>query len=837
MMKRHCAKTPFKKSLKGNAIGLNMLGMGKMSSLKSAAVLYNPVQNSDCYSVSQRQEGMVRDRVFQHAALLQKNIQRNDSMLCLQMEELLKKNKKCLVEPAVVLSSDEETLACSGTSANSGSSITSGDTEQVVGDFLTSHFFADNKTRPPKRKQMKNMLGKLGRKVKKNHPTLPSESTSPRVSEAISVVCRCVRVGTMDRKPSNVTFTTEYIQIDEQVQLRSSILSSCSWCTHQSMPALFLTTTQGEAQRLRVLLNMSRTQSGWYDCKGQHFGERYIILVFKNNISKLEEVGLQKIFREIGRRNEADPEDFTIQLSFTEAINILVESSQPAPEKTDDAPCAKTSRANNRHADKQLFEFIHGESMPTTPKSLISKRLTFTPPRITPVGPSLATLVQSPAPSPLSPAPMCPPSPSRCTFQAPTQVLDDEEIMEIESTFTGQVKRLILYPPPPAKGGISVTNEDLHRLNEGEFLNDVIIDFYLKYLVSAVLNEADASKTHIFSSFFYKQLTQTEQGKTPGSVDLPVKTRRHNRVRKWTRNVDLFQKDFIFVPINESAHWFLAVICFPGLVDSPPAPSPPAPSPPWEVEAGSCLDTSFLMDWNSPNPMSLFFRPPHSSARDPTDSPPADWGLTLGVSLSLCSDEEGGAELLSEFSGSSSSRMGLSGWMKTKRQRVSDNFIRSEMENDVYAFSPDEDFKQCDEGKLQGSGDVSSLTSIRRRPCIMIMDSLRGSSRAAVMSVLQEYLEVEWEVRRGSLRRFSRDTIQGLNPAVPQQDNFSDCGVFLLQYVESFLQNPPQDIEHLDLKEWFPLKRVKRKREEIRKLVLEIQRQQEKKTEDSQPVT
>lgn len=37
-----------------------------------------------------------------------------------------------------------------------------------------------------------------------------------------------------------------------------------------------------------------------------------------------------------------------------------------------------------------------------------------------------------------------------------------------------------MYPPPPAKGGMSVTNEDLHCLNDGEFLNDVIIDFYLK---------------------------------------------------------------------------------------------------------------------------------------------------------------------------------------------------------------------------------------------------------------------------------------------------------------------------------------------------------------------
>lgn len=40
--------------------------------------------------------------------------------------------------------------------------------------------------------------------------------------------------------------------------------------------------------------------------------------------------------------------------------------------------------------------------------------------------------------------------------------------------------RLLVYPPPPAKGGITVTNEDLSCLKGGEFLNDVVIDFYLK---------------------------------------------------------------------------------------------------------------------------------------------------------------------------------------------------------------------------------------------------------------------------------------------------------------------------------------------------------------------
>lgn len=42
------------------------------------------------------------------------------------------------------------------------------------------------------------------------------------------------------------------------------------------------------------------------------------------------------------------------------------------------------------------------------------------------------------------------------------------------------LSRLIVYPPPPQTGGITVTTEDIACLDSDEFLNDVIIDFYLK---------------------------------------------------------------------------------------------------------------------------------------------------------------------------------------------------------------------------------------------------------------------------------------------------------------------------------------------------------------------
>jgi sentrin-specific protease 7 len=40
--------------------------------------------------------------------------------------------------------------------------------------------------------------------------------------------------------------------------------------------------------------------------------------------------------------------------------------------------------------------------------------------------------------------------------------------------------RILVYPPPPSKGGIPINTEDYACLGEDQFLNDVIIDFYLK---------------------------------------------------------------------------------------------------------------------------------------------------------------------------------------------------------------------------------------------------------------------------------------------------------------------------------------------------------------------
>lgn len=67
--------------------------------------------------------------------------------------------------------------------------------------------------------------------------------------------------------------------------------------------------------------------------------------------------------------------------------------------------------------------------------------------------------------------------------------------------------------------------------------------------------------------------------------------------------------------------------------------------------------------------------------------------------------------------------------------------------------------------------------------------------------VVCSYLQVEWEVRRGTARLFTPDTMRSSNCRVPQQDNSSDCGLYLLQYAESFLQVPHRTAPHYGIRE------------------------------------
>ena len=129
-----------------------------------------------------------------------------------------------------------------------------------------------------------------------------------------------------------------------------------------------------------------------------------------------------------------------------------------------------------------------------------------------------------------------------------------------------QVQYLI-YPGkqhPLGKDSVTITNKDYLCLREGEFLNDTIIDFYLQYLKAGrFYSNKMMERTHIFSIYFYERLTKKSLRSSTSAI--PPAELMHANVKKWTKNVNIFQKDFVVIPINENDHWYVVIVCYPGL--------------------------------------------------------------------------------------------------------------------------------------------------------------------------------------------------------------------------------------------------------------------------------
>lgn len=224
-------------------------------------------------------------------------------------------------------------------------------------------------------------------------------------------------------------------------------------------------------------------------------------------------------------------------------------------------------------------------------------------------------------------------------------------------------------------------------------------------------------KVHIYSSFFYRRLSSPKVKKKDGRILTGF-----DMVKSWTRKIDIFEKNYLVVPINENLHWYLAIICFP-------------------------------------------------------------------------------------------SRM------------LSDEF--KEVENDKEEIEKDED-----EVEVESEGDEKSMNSVivdldpvdSSEECssssslepestrILIFDSLGLASRAkgiGVINRLRTYLQAEAQDKLSRSAR--KSSCAGNICRVPRQENYTDCGCFLLQFVEEFFKATPQPqfLKNLadkkfDLSDWFP---------------------------------
>ncbi|XP_014363724.2 uncharacterized protein LOC106715044 isoform X1 [Papilio machaon] len=330
-----------------------------------------------------------------------------------------------------------------------------------------------------------------------------------------------------------------------------------------------------------------------------------------------------------------------------------------------------------------------------------------------------------------------------------------------------EIRQILIYPP--GKGGIPINTEDYMCLAQDQFLNDVIIDFYLKHLVHDILTHVQREKTHIFSTFFYKRLTtkpsKVNKISNPHEWDnsLSPAQKRHARVKTWTKNVNIFEKDFIVVPINENCHWFVAIICFPSLEG-----------------CRSMIDNRTL----NPQQIKKRERRPSIQIGNTTITPltKQEQQLTLNCDSDNLSERD-----------------------------------EAEADESDLDMQCDSDDDETDKAEKRVEQTPIGKNEPIKQPCILIFDSLAGASRSRVVATLRDYLTCEYQAKICKNKVFNKDNIKGSCPKIPQQNNFTDCGLYLLQYVEHFFKEPILDytLPIKQLTNWFDEIVVTRKREEI----------------------
>ncbi|KAL7890673.1 hypothetical protein AOLI_G00001490 [Acnodon oligacanthus] len=93
---------------------------------------------------------------------------------------------------------------------------------------------------------------------------------------------------------------------------------------------------------------------------------------------------------------------------------------------------------------------------------------------------------------------------------------------------------------------LRITQRDLATLQEGSWLNDEVINFYLNLVMARSEQEAGGIKVYCFSTFFFPKLHGGG----------------HAAVRRWTKAVDLFLHDIILIPLHLGVHWSLIAVDF-----------------------------------------------------------------------------------------------------------------------------------------------------------------------------------------------------------------------------------------------------------------------------------
>jgi hypothetical protein len=319
-----------------------------------------------------------------------------------------------------------------------------------------------------------------------------------------------------------------------------------------------------------------------------------------------------------------------------------------------------------------------------------------------------------------------------------------------DDSFRQTWKKPLVYPRNGKKKA-EVTLCDRERLLTDDFMNDNLIALYMRFLQDHLerTNKEAAKRIYFFNTYFYATLTNTPRGRGIN----------YGGVEKWTRNVDLFSYDYIVVPINESVHWYLAIICnLPSLSLGAADAVEPVHTPALQKESSNASESEVQAIEETPEPE--LKSKSENNASNKASKP-----------REIRKESEAGGHIAYlQVDGAGENSLPPPNFSKFAAQKLA---------QDQAATS-----QPTNKSKKKRTG----LKLDPNQTTIITLDPL-DIPRSPTIKSLREYVCREAESKRGV--ELDPNNVKGMRARdIPFQPNSWDCGLYLLAYLERFVQSP-----------------------------------------------
>jgi len=403
------------------------------------------------------------------------------------------------------------------------------------------------------------------------------------------------------------------------------------------------------------------------------------------------------------------------------------------------------------------------------------------------------------------------PRPSRAKRSAPTYI---EESPEPSKVFKYSIEKG-LGPPwiksleyGEGRQRAVVHFDDLIRLDEEEYLNDSLIDFYMIYLFKKLNVPAD--KVYFFNTYFFTRLTENSGRK---SID-------YKSVERWTSKVDIFTYDYIVVPINDSqTHWYLAIICNLSKMKRKPIAQSFDDDDSQVQELGEDLGKIVTIEENSDGSRPAL-NLSSSVQGAPDQQEDNDPNLFEEEALSLVNRDQTGTDI--QYGPEVGATYSIF-------QEPMADMTKVEAKDTVCEIAPRQD--------ASSAKNKSKRKPVPKKdpnqPLIVVLDSLGGTARSGAVRALKDWIAAEGKNRRSMEAVIKENGYYPKATQIPMQSNWTDCGVYLLGYVEKLFQNPDDFKDKLltgsmSAEEDWPELKPSMMRDKMREIIFECHSQQER---------